>query len=367
MSLSYALAEEGPALDISQRTDLPSVTINIAVFNEEPRMQGLLESIAMQTYPADRIETLIVDGGSTDRTVEICRSFGCQIVSNPQRQSDIGRRLGCELATGDLHIYLDGDMEWSDPSCLEQLVRPFLEVPSLVGSFPIFFVDPADPPLNRCLSYHPLQQDPLMRFLSTQIEETVFEPRKSYSLCRFDSGRAPVLGVVLFRTSLLKEFLDDWGPSWRWSDVDFVVECAERGLAPFAYVPSAGIYHRSFLRPAIYLRKKQRDVRGSYLDTVGKRKASYLSWSNKRDLLRLVLWISYVNALIPPALTAVARSVKHRDPALLYEAFLSIVGTDYVLWNFVLDRRGRALAKKALGSLLLGTGSGLAPLGEAEG
>ncbi|MEA2507482.1 MAG: hypothetical protein QOH48_2100 [Actinomycetota bacterium] len=346
------ITSDGPPVAMLPDDGLPSVTINIAVFNEAARMQALLESIALQTYPADRVETLIVDGGSTDRTVEICRSFGCRVESNPARQSDIGRRLGCELATGDLHIYLDADMEWSNPSCLARLVQPFLEMPSLVGSFPRFLVDSKDPPLNRCLSYHPLQQDPLMRFLSTQIEETVFKPGESYSLCRFAPGRAPVLGVVLFRTSLLKEFLNEWGPSWRWSDVDFVVECAERGLAPFAYVPSAGIYHRSFLKPAIYLKKKQRDVRGSYLDTVGKRKASYLSWSNKRDLLRLLLWISYVNALIPPALTAAARSLKHRDPALLYEAFLSIVGTDYVLWNFVLDRRGRALAKTAAASLL---------------
>ncbi|MEA2507609.1 MAG: hypothetical protein QOH48_2227 [Actinomycetota bacterium] len=335
--------------------ELPSLTINITVFNEESRMHALLDSIAMQTYPADRVETLIVDGGSTDRTVEISRSYGCRIVSNPKRQSDIGRRLGCELATGELHIYLDADMEWSDRWCLLSLVQPFLEVPSLVGSFPRFFVDRSDPPLNRCLSYHPLQQDPLMRFLSTQIEETVFETGEAYSLCRFESGKAPVLGVVLFRTSLLREFLDAWGSSWRWSDVDFVVECAERGLAPFAYVPSAGIYHRSFLKPAIYLKKKQRDVRWSYLDTVGKRKAAYLSWNNKRELLSLVLWISYVNSLLPPTVVAAARSVKHRDPALLYEAFLSIVGTDYVLWNFMMDHRGRALARKALISLLVGT------------
>lgn len=336
------------------RNQLPQVTINIAVLNEERRLLPLLESIAEQTYPPERTEVLVVDGGSTDRTLAIAEEFGCRVVPNPGRESDIGRRLGCEKANGDLHIYLDADMEWTDPRCLERLVEPFLERPEVVGSFSRFVVDRADPPLNRCLSYHPLQQDPLMRFLSTQIPDTVVDRSpENYDLCRFHAGRAPVLGVVLFRTDLLREFLDHWGPSWRWSDVDFVVECAARGMGPFAYVPLAGIYHRSYLTPAIYLRKKKRDVRWSYLDTVGKRQASYLSWQDRRDVARLLLWVLYVNTILPPLLMAGFKAVRHRDTALLYESFLATVGTDYVLLQFVLDRRGRRLIRRAFAALLV--------------
>ena len=345
-------------------SSLPTITINIAVYNEERRITSLLESIAAQTYPRELIEVLIVDGDSTDRTVDICRRFDCRVVSNPARESDIGRRLGCELASGDLHIYMDADMEWAQADCLERLVAPFMAHDHLVGSFPRFVVDPADPPLNRCLSYHPLQQDPLMRFLSTQIPKTVVEDRGAYSLCRFERGRAPVLGVVLFRTKLLHELLESWGAGWRWSDVDFVVECADRGLEPFAYVPQAGIYHRSFVRPRVYLRKKQRDVRWSYLATLGARRASYLSWTSRRDLLRLTAWMLYVNTLLPPLAVAAARSLRYRDWALLYEAFMAIVGTDFVLGSFLADPRGRALARSALVSMMRRRGAGRA-MGEA--
>src|SRR4051794_40832390 len=225
--------------------DLPSVTINVAIFNEERRIGRLLASIAMQDYPPDLVEIIVVDGQSTDRSLEIVRRFPCRILENPARTAPIGRRIGCEAASGDLHIYMDADMEWSHPGCLRQLVQPFIDVPGLVGSFPRFVVDPGDPPLNRCLSYHPLQLDPLFRFISTQIEDTVFENRDGYALCRFEPARAPVLGVVLYRTALLRQLLDDWGPTWEWSDVDFAVECGDRGLEPLAYVPAAGIFHHS--------------------------------------------------------------------------------------------------------------------------
>lgn len=336
----------------SSSSSPPTITINIAVYNEEERISRLLKSIAAQTYPRELIEVLVIDGESTDRTVEICREFGCTVVSNPARESDIGRRIGCEFASGDLHIYMDADMEWARRDCLERLVDPFLANNDLVGSFPRFVVDPTDPPLNRCLSYHPLQQDPLMRFLSTQIDKTVYADLGRYSLCRFERGQAPVLGVVLFRTKLLHELLGGWGPTWRWSDVDFVVECAERELAPFAYVPDAGIYHRSFVGPRVYLRKKQRDVRWSYLATLGARRASYLSWTNRRDLLRLIGWIVYVNTLLPPLAVAAARSLRHRDAALLYEAFMAIIGTDFVLASFLADPRGRKLARNAVISMM---------------
>ena len=333
---------------------LPLVTINVAVLNEELRLRPLLESIVNQTYPRDRIEVLVVDGGSTDGTLKIAEEFGCQVVPNPRRESDIGRRIGCEAATGELHVYLDADMELAARDALEQLVRPFLDRDDIVGTFTRFVVDRSDPPLNRCLSYHPLQQDPLMRYLSTQIADTIVRRSpQGYDLCEFRAGKAPVLGVVLFRTEMLRDFLNHWGVSWRWSDVDFVVECAARGMGPFAYVSKAGIYHRSYHSPKIYLKKKKRDVRWSYLDTVGKRQASYLSWQDPRDVGRLVLWVLYVNTVLPPLVVAAFKAIKHRDSALLYEAFLATVGTDYVLLQFVVDPRGRSLIRRALSSLLI--------------
>ena len=341
-------------------TNFPSITINVAIYNEEKRIAALLRSIKHQDYPADLIETIVVDGRSTDRSREVCASFGVRIVDNPDRTAPAGRKLGCELASGQLHIYMDADMEWAHPRCLQQLVKPHLEVDSLIGSFPRFALDRSDPPLNRCLSTHPLQQDPLFRVLSTQIDDTVIEKREPFTLCRFAPGQVPVVGVVLYRTEMLKEMLRAWGPNWEWNDIDFALECAERGDDLFAFVPEAQLFHRSYLRPRVYLSKKRRDVRASYLRTLDNRRASYIDWSARADVLRLVGWILYVNLVVPGFLRACLKAMRYRDPAMLYELFLETVGTDYVLWQFIRDPIGRQLLKRALQSAVAGDSKTLA-------
>ncbi|HAM72234.1 MAG TPA: glycosyltransferase family 2 protein, partial [Verrucomicrobiales bacterium] len=51
--------------------DPPFVSIIMPVRNEERFITGAIEAVFEQDYPADRLELLIVDGMSTDRTREL--------------------------------------------------------------------------------------------------------------------------------------------------------------------------------------------------------------------------------------------------------------------------------------------------------
>lgn len=77
--------------------------------NEEPRIARCLESIQW----AD--EVIVVDGESTDRTVEICRSYGATVISHPF-SGDFGveRNVGADAAAGEWILQLDGDDVVSD-------------------------------------------------------------------------------------------------------------------------------------------------------------------------------------------------------------------------------------------------------------
>jgi cellulose synthase/poly-beta-1,6-N-acetylglucosamine synthase-like glycosyltransferase len=57
------------------RDDLPPITVVVPIRNEEQALPGLLESLLRLDYPADRIELILVDDQSTDRTVEIAESY----------------------------------------------------------------------------------------------------------------------------------------------------------------------------------------------------------------------------------------------------------------------------------------------------
>jgi len=50
---------------------LPFVSIAMPSYNEEPYIEECLRSLLGQDYPADRMEILVADGGSQDKTREI--------------------------------------------------------------------------------------------------------------------------------------------------------------------------------------------------------------------------------------------------------------------------------------------------------
>lgn len=80
------------------------LSVVIITKNEEEKIGRCLESVKW----ADEI--VVVDGYSTDRTVEICRQCGAKIIQH-QFEGDFGkeRNIGTDEASGDWILQLDGD------------------------------------------------------------------------------------------------------------------------------------------------------------------------------------------------------------------------------------------------------------------
>ena len=82
-----------------------SLSLCMIVKDEEEMLPGCLEAIASEVD-----EIIIVDTGSSDRTVEIAESFGATVVEFPWNGSfSDARNVSLERATGDWLIYLDAD------------------------------------------------------------------------------------------------------------------------------------------------------------------------------------------------------------------------------------------------------------------
>lgn len=80
------------------------LSVVIITKNEEGKIPKCLESIKW----AD--EVIVVDGYSTDRTVEICEKFGAKVIQHGF-EGDFGkeRNIGTDAASGDWILQLDGD------------------------------------------------------------------------------------------------------------------------------------------------------------------------------------------------------------------------------------------------------------------
>ena len=80
------------------------LTVVVTTKNEEDKIRKCLESVKW----ADQI--VIVDGYSTDKTLDICREYGAKIVQNKfDGNFDKERNIGIDNATGDWILQLDAD------------------------------------------------------------------------------------------------------------------------------------------------------------------------------------------------------------------------------------------------------------------
>jgi cellulose synthase/poly-beta-1,6-N-acetylglucosamine synthase-like glycosyltransferase len=57
---------------------LPLFSVLVAVKNEEKVLPRLLNSLVSQDYPKDKVEIIVVEDGSTDSTVDVCRKFAVE-------------------------------------------------------------------------------------------------------------------------------------------------------------------------------------------------------------------------------------------------------------------------------------------------
>src|SRR5690554_5923098 len=86
------------------------VSVVITTRNEERNLRNCLLSVRAQSYPQERIEIIVVDNNSTDRTVEIAREFTPQVFTmGPERSAQRNHGI-IEKARGDVVLYLDADM-----------------------------------------------------------------------------------------------------------------------------------------------------------------------------------------------------------------------------------------------------------------
>ncbi len=94
---------------------MPDIDVSVIVTtkNEEVHVGNCLQSVETQTFPQERMEVIVVDNASDDRTKEIARNFTGRVYDHgPERSAQ--RNFGIEQARGRYVLYLDADMILSE-------------------------------------------------------------------------------------------------------------------------------------------------------------------------------------------------------------------------------------------------------------
>ncbi|MGZ4960875.1 MAG: glycosyltransferase family 2 protein [Methylomonas sp.] len=107
-------------------TQRPKLSVIIITLNEAENIRACLESVIW----ADEI--IVIDSGSTDETVRICRELGANVVVNSDWKGfGFQKNLALQQATGDWILSLDADERISP--ALQQLIQKCLNAPTAEG------------------------------------------------------------------------------------------------------------------------------------------------------------------------------------------------------------------------------------------
>lgn len=107
------------------------VSVIIPTYNAGLELENILKKI-----PLD-YEKIIVDSSSTDDTVSIAKTFGCEIKVIPKREFNHGstRNLAAQISTGNILVFLTQDAILFNEESIDNLIKPLIEDSSIGMSY----------------------------------------------------------------------------------------------------------------------------------------------------------------------------------------------------------------------------------------
>ena len=131
----------------------PKVSIITVCFNSAKTIRDTIESVLSQDYP--NIEYIVIDGGSSDQTLEIVKEYSDRIaiiVSEKDRGIYDAMNKGIALASGEIVGMLNSDDVYINENAVSELMRKMKDANSDSVFADLVIVDPEN--LNKVVRYY---------------------------------------------------------------------------------------------------------------------------------------------------------------------------------------------------------------------
>jgi glycosyltransferase involved in cell wall biosynthesis len=300
-------------------TAFPSVSFVMCSFNSQETIGESLMSIENQEFPRELIEVIVVDGGSTDKTLEIVQKFSfCRIVSEKTGRPEAATAIGYNQAKNELIVNFPSDNVILDKNWLIKMVKPFQESRDLVAAETIRYSHlQADTLLNRYFALFGMN-DPLAFYLGKRDKATYFEnnwrvgnvvkEKTGYFITKFNHNNLPTVGAngFIVRRNLIQ--LVSRQPL-KFFHIDACLDLVDMGHDKIAFVETE-IWHKTGERFFNFFKRKLRYANVYFKD---KKLRRYHLFDPKKDKVRLVFFIVFSLTLIEPIFQSTKGFVKKKD------------------------------------------------------
>lgn len=329
---------------------LPKISIIIPTLNDAEGLLKCIKSIERQAYPKNLIEIIVIDDGSTDNTMGVAKKYATKVLVNGQRDVYKSWAMGLHASKGEYSYMLEQEIELRGNHFFQKMLNPLVKDKSITASFTRKYPRADQPWITRFISYHPSQCDPLYEFFTPSVESTFVKEKSGYIICDYSSGEIPPFGRMFYRMSCLRN--SGLWENNRWYDLDTILVLVKEGYTKYAYVPTAGLYHKHAKTLSQLTNKRIRNLKNHYLPEFSKLRYKWLDLDSKKGVLKIIFWVIYANLIIPATIRGLIRAIKHKDLVLLMEPIVTVFPTDVILWNFVRIPAGRSIIRKAIRTLV---------------
>lgn len=222
------------------------ISVIVPVYNAETYLPQCIESILRQDYEA--LELLLIDDGSSDKSVQICEEYGRQsgqirVLTQKNSGVSAARNMGIQHAEGDYILFVDADDYLPGSGVISHMVAEMGEADILVGDYMRLWNDRLLP-AGSCSS-----------FSGFSPEQGAFRFRGFFSV-----GTLSYVWCKMYRRSFLQENQLCFGKYAYAEDKLFNFYCYIRG-AEYAFFPEPVYVYRKNDASASY-RFRPDSVRG---------------------------------------------------------------------------------------------------------
>ena len=121
------LARRRPEPAPPRATELPCVSLIVSAYDEEQVIEAKVRNALALDYPRERLEVIVASDGSTDRTVELARAAGADLVLDLPHSGKVRTQdQAVERAGGEILVFSDANT-LLEPDAVRELVAAFAD------------------------------------------------------------------------------------------------------------------------------------------------------------------------------------------------------------------------------------------------
>lgn len=313
----------------------PSISVVIATYYSQDSIRECLDSLFSQDYPGEKIEVIIADGGSKDKTLSIISSYKIKLIHVPpdKQEAEYNKGVAVSKAKNEILLFIDHDNVLPHTNWLKKMIRPLIENENITGVEVLRFrYDPRDNILDR---YFALLGgvDPVPYYLGKDARLSwAFDKYNllgeskdmgGYYLVKFAKDKIPTLGAngAMIRRSLLKYAKAN--PE-NFFHIDINYDLIQKGFNTYAFVKDDVVHFKrtrltDFLK---FLIRRKMIMEKQYFEQVKKRR--YAVFMGDQDKAGLIKYIIYSLTIVKPTYDSIRGFLKIRDLAWFLHPFICL-------------------------------------------